>query len=136
MARPSASSPTTRGTHTTPSAPSTSWTGALSTSRLLPKEAGGIAAGLAEVGVGDVLLNHTLGVEERAVDGDGVLHNAQEPVALVVKHGQDDMLELVVKRFRVGVVVQPFVAAVAQLADGPPGNAFDAALDPPAVQNA
>src|SRR5258708_23698566 len=39
-------------------------------------------AGSAQICVGDVLLHHSLRVEERAVDGDGMLHNFQELVAL------------------------------------------------------
>ena len=41
---------------------------------------------LAHVRVGNILLDHALRVEERSVDRDSVLHDAEITVALVVKH--------------------------------------------------
>jgi hypothetical protein len=39
------------------------------------------------------LLHHALGVEEGAVDGDGVLHDGEIAVAIFVKEREDDALE-------------------------------------------
>ena len=46
----------------------------------------------------NVLLNHPMGVEERAVESHGMQHDIDETVALVVKHGNDHLLQLVVER--------------------------------------
>ncbi len=47
---------------------------------------------LAQVSVGNILLNHALGVEERAVDGDGVLHHFQPAMAAFVVHRKNHAL--------------------------------------------
>jgi hypothetical protein len=60
---------------------------------------------LAHVRVGNILLHHALGIKERSVDGDGVLHNAEITVALVIKHGNDYAVQLGVKRFGISPVV-------------------------------
>src|SRR5712691_5302250 len=60
----------------------------------------------AEISVSDVLLHHTLRVEERAIDGDGVLHDLQKSASLVVIHRQNHTFQFGVERFRFGLVVR------------------------------
>src|ERR1700738_5429559 len=92
---------------------------------------------LAYVCVGNILLHHALGIEERTVDGDGVLHDAEITVALVVKHGNDHAIQLRVKRFRVGSVVGDQIwRGTTRFSDGPTGYPFDVTFRPPAIQNA
>ena len=52
-----------------------------------------------EIGVRDVLLDHALGVKERAVDGDGVEHDFQKLGAVVVIERQNNVFEFVIERF-------------------------------------
>ena len=52
-----------------------------------------------QIRVCDVLLDHALGVEERAVDGDGVEHNFKKFGAVVVVERQNDVFEFVIERF-------------------------------------
>src|SRR5229473_8538625 len=91
-----------------------------------------------QIRVGDVLLHHALRVEERAVDGDGVLHDFQEFSAIVVVHGKNHTFELVIKRFGFSRVVGRRVAgsAATRLADAPAGDTLDVAFHPPAIENA
>src|SRR5713226_2515163 len=56
-------------------------------------------AASAQIRVGDVLLHHALRIEERPIDGDGVLHDFQELGAIVVVHRKNHTFELVIKRF-------------------------------------
>ena len=53
---------------------------------------------LSEISFQNVLLNHPMGIEERAVESHGVQHDIDETVALVVKHGNDHVLQFVVER--------------------------------------
>lgn len=50
-----------------------------------------------EVGFQYVLLDHALGVKERAVQGDGVAHHGDEAVVLAVEARGDDLAEFGVK---------------------------------------
>src|SRR5215468_3442140 len=68
----------------------------------------------AQIGVGDVLLDHALGVEEGAVDGDGVEHHFQVFFAFVVEEWKDDVFEFVVERFSFARVVGGSVRAAMQ----------------------
>ena len=45
----------------------------------------------------DVLLQHPLGVKERSVDGNRVPHDIDEVVAMIIKHREDHLLELLIK---------------------------------------
>ncbi len=81
------------------------------------------------VGVGDVLAEHAMGVEEGAVDGDAVAADARPSAALSAKSGSDGVLELVVDALG-------FDGLVFGVFDGPAGDVFGAAFDPPAVEDA
>src|SRR5713226_2745064 len=91
-----------------------------------------------QIRVGDVLLHHALRVEERTVDGDGVLHDFQEFSAIVVVHRKNHTFQLVIKRFGFGGVVGRSIAGsgAARFADAPASDALDVAFHPPAVENA
>ena len=66
-----------------------------------------------------------------------MLHDAEITIALVIKHGNDDGIQLGVKRFRVGSVVGYQIGrGEARFPDGPTGNALDVTFRPPAIQNA
>ena len=52
---------------------------------------------LAHVRVSNILLDHALGIEEGSVDRDGMLHNAEITIALVIKHGNNYAVQLGVK---------------------------------------
>ena len=80
-----------------------------------------------EVGVGDVLAELAVGVEEGAVDGDAVAHHFG-PGGLVGVEGEDSGFEL-------GVEVVGFCGFVVGVGDGPAGDAFSAAFDPPTVED-
>src|SRR5713226_9245764 len=88
---------------------------ARSSSRLLSNSViwQALPAASAHIRVGDVLLHHALGVEERAVDGDGVLHDFQELGAIVVIHWKNHAFQLVIKRFGFGRVVGRSIAGSA-----------------------
>ena len=47
---------------------------------------------LAHVRVGNILMHHALGIEKRTVNRDGMLHDVEIPLTLVVKHRHDDVL--------------------------------------------
>src|SRR5277367_116205 len=94
---------------------------------------------LSQIRVGNVLLDHALGVEERAVDGNGVLHDLDVEARLFVEHRENDVLEFPVKGFGFFGVVCDDVAGfhgAERLADGPSCYAFDVALRPRAVEDA
>src|ERR1700693_4443232 len=81
---------------------------------------------LAHVRVGNILLHHALGIKERSVDRDSVLHDAEITVALVIKHRNDHAIQFRVERFRVGFVIGDQIGrGTACFADGPAGYAFD-----------
>src|SRR5260370_42051118 len=67
-------------------------------------------AASAQIRVGDVLLHHSLCVEERSVDGDGVLHDFQEFSALVVVHRKNHAFQLAIERFGFRSVVGRSIA--------------------------
>src|SRR2546430_3465026 len=81
-------------------------------------------AASAQIRVGDVLLHHALCIEERAVDGNGVLHDFQKLGAIVVVHQKNHTFQLVIKRFGFGHLVGRSIASSAapRFADAPAGN--------------
>src|SRR5690242_14114856 len=91
----------------------------------------------AEIRVSDVLLHHALRVEERTIDGDGVLHDLEELVALAVIQGEDDALQFRIKGLSFGLIVrlQTVAGASARFSNRPARYSFDVTLDPPAIQN-
>src|SRR6476646_10684005 len=91
---------------------------------------------LTQIRVGDVLLDHALGVKERAVDGDGVEHNFEKFGTVVVIERENDVFEFVIERFGFTGIVGRNVGAAMQFPDGPACYAFDVTFDPPAVKNA
>src|SRR6266403_2519347 len=95
-------------------------------------------AASAQIGVSDVLLHHALGVEERSVDGNGVLHNFQELGAIVVVHRKNYALQLGIQRFGFGFVIRGSIAGngAPRFADAPSGDPLNVAFHPPAVENA
>jgi hypothetical protein len=52
-----------------------------------------------KISVEHVFLHHPLGVEKGAVDGDGVGHHVHEKVPIVIKKGNNGMLQLFVQRW-------------------------------------
>ncbi len=80
-----------------------------------------------EVGVGEVLAEHPVRVEEGAVDADAVLLHRGPGVGIGVER-RDALLELLVEAVGFG----GFGLAVF---DGPAGDVFGAAFDPPAVED-
>jgi hypothetical protein len=85
----------------------------------------------------DVLRHHAVGVEKRAVEGDVVGHHVRPSGTVPVETRQDLRFQLPVKVRRVGRVhaLGVFPGLGISPADGPAGDAFDAALDPPAVEH-
>ncbi len=79
-----------------------------------------------EVGVADVLAEHAVRVEEGAVHGDAVLLHAR-PVVFIGEERGDGVFEFGVEAFGFG-------GLVVSVLDGPAGDAFGAAFDPPAVE--
>ena len=49
---------------------------------------------LSEIGLGDILTDHTLGIEKRAIDGNRIPHNIYIGISIRVVHGDDDVLKL------------------------------------------
>src|SRR5580704_10909619 len=94
---------------------------------------------ISQVRVCDVLLHHALGVEERTVDGDGMLHDLDVEPRLFVKHRKNYVFQFPVERFGFLSVVRGNVRRVhgaPRLANRPSRYAFDVAFYPPAVENA
>src|SRR5260370_28636350 len=91
-----------------------------------------------QIRVGDVLLYHSLRVEEGPIDGDGVLHNFQEFRAIVVVHRENHTFQLAIERFRFRRVVSRSVArsCASFFPDAPARDAFDVAFQPPTVNEA
>lgn len=70
------------------------------------------------------------------VQRDAVAHDAEPIVPLLVERRQDNLSELLVKRLSIlGRAVFRFLA-LRYAVNGPAGDAFDAALNPPAVEHA
>ena len=86
---------------------------------------------LSEVGLGHVLRDHPLGIEERAVQGDRVPHYFCKAVAVTIVERKHHSFELVVERVR---IVRGAITLFVML-DGPAAHAFNASFDPPAIQN-
>lgn len=95
----------------------------------------GVGVGL-EVRSDDVLLEHAVGVEEGAVEGDGVAADFLEAGRVVGEQGGDGLFELVVEGVGVVAVIGLRVGGGGVGADGPAGDAGDAAFEPPAVEDA
>src|SRR5215467_9862161 len=94
---------------------------------------------LAQVGVGNVLLHHALGIEKRSVDGNGMLHDGKVAAAILVEERKNHVFEFRIQAFGVSRVVCRSVGsgvATVRFANRPAGHALDVALDPPAVENA
>ncbi len=53
---------------------------------------------LPEISVQNILLHHSLCVEERAVKCDRMSHYVDEPVSVLIKHGDNDLLQLVIEK--------------------------------------
>src|SRR5215472_18738417 len=56
---------------------------------------------LAQVGVGNVLLHHALGIEKRSVDGNGVLHDGKVAAAILVEEWKNHVFEFRIQAFGV-----------------------------------
>src|SRR6266568_6021880 len=95
-------------------------------------------AALAQICVGGVLLHHALRIKERAVNGDGVLHDFQKSTALIVVQRKNHSFQLGIECFGLLLAVSWNVAAsrTPGLPDRPARDSFNVAFHPPAVQNA
>ena len=81
-----------------------------------------------ETGLAHVLVDHALGIEERAVERDRVAHYVDVTVLVVLEHWQHDGFEFVVQRFGVeallvDVSASMFTGAVAAVASTASGAA-------------
>jgi len=77
-----------------------------------------------------------MGVEVGSVERDGLAHGADELVALLIESRQDNAFEFVVERGRVALSAVGWTEVRVMVADGPAGDVFDAAFDPPSVEHA
>src|ERR1017187_6029318 len=81
-----------------------------------------------------VLAQHAVRVEEARVQGDARPHDVGIGFRGTVKHGNNLVFEFVVEGSALSC---GFIATdLGIVSDGPSGYAFDAAFDPPAVQDA
>ena len=82
-------------------------------------------------------MHHALSIEKRTVNRNGMLHDVEIALTLVVEHRHDDVLQFGVERFRVGAIIGDEVRSGAtRFTDGPAGDTFDVPFRPPAVENA
>ena len=84
---------------------------------------------LREIRIQHVLRDHPLGVKERPVERDGGTHHYSISFGLSIKHRQDNVFEFVVKRGNFLVLA----VRILVLADGPTGDSFVVAFEPPTV---
>ena len=81
------------------------------------------------IGVGDVLLKHAMGVEERTIEGNGGPHYGTPLLRMAIIEGKDS-------RFQPVVQTRNLVLLRITIRYGPAGDPFYAALNPPTIQYA
>src|SRR5215472_15027151 len=84
----------------------------------------------AEISLGGITAHHAVRGEDCTDLADRALHYACPAGWIAMKQGQHRAFELLIERPAMGL------RRIAFLADGPPRDAFNAALDPPAVEHA
>ena len=47
---------------------------------------------LSEIGLQDIFLDHSMGVEKRTIDGNGVTHHIDKTIPVTIEQGKNDML--------------------------------------------
>src|SRR5208337_3719305 len=87
---------------------------------------------VSEVCTHHVLLQHPLRIEERSIQRNGMTHDVNEVIPMTIKHWQDDLGQLVVKRSSIASPVAGDLRPALLLADGPSGHTFQVTLNPPA----
>src|SRR5271154_528069 len=80
------------------------------------------------VGVRDVLLQHSMSVEEGAVERDGGTHDSAPLLRIAIVKGKNGRLEPVVK-------TRDFMFLGVAVGNRPAGNPFNPALYPPTIKN-
>jgi hypothetical protein len=88
------------------------------------------ASVLSVVRLDHVFMQHALRVEKRTVQRDGTAHHGDELLPVIVVQGNDRGLQVGIKRFGSRAVHLGIT-----MANGPTGNAFNAAFDPLAIQD-
>ena len=89
---------------------------------------------LGKVSLQDILQKHSLGAEEGAIERDRVTHRVDEAGTISVEKRNDHLVKLVVQRK--GVDRSAVAAHLSGRVDGPAGDTFNTAFDPPAIKDA
>src|SRR5579884_756676 len=82
-----------------------------------------------EICIHHILLQHALRIEEGAIQGDGGAHNAPPLLRLLIIEREQHVFQVVVQRACLRRLI--FVVL-----DGPSGDAFNPAFNPPSIENA
>lgn len=86
-----------------------------------------------EICLQHILKDHSLRIEERAIDSDRMQHHINEAVAITVKHGNDCVLQLVVER---GGIFRWITAAAGEpdvLSHAPPCCSLNTPFNPSSI---
>jgi hypothetical protein len=89
---------------------------------------------LGKVSLQDILQKHSLGAEEGAIERDRVTHRVDEAGTISVEKRNDHLVKLVVQRKAVDRSAD--AAHLSGRVDGPAGDTFNTAFDPPAIKDA
>jgi hypothetical protein len=80
-------------------------------------------------------MHHTLRVEKVTVDGYRVAHHVDEACPIAVEQWHNHLLQFVVECCGIVCPLVMHCCAATVRSNGPPRNAFDVPLDPPAIQH-